>query len=156
MGLVRVFRDANSTLRRERDERVELILLQRERFAWRVTAAAAVIGVPAVLAWPSLVDHQRVIGMAWVLAVTWVVWIIARAVALARYGRVATPEMQRADALRSLTLFPLGLAVSGVVYWLISQDLTETWIWLVIFGPTMSLVYYIRYRRFAPSDDEES
>ncbi|MBW0104070.1 hypothetical protein [Pseudonocardia sp. KRD291] len=156
MGLLRTFRDANATLRRERDERVELVLLQRERFTWRVAGAAAVIGSVGVLAWPSLADHQRVVGIWWVVALTYVVWTVAQSVARARYGSVATPEMRRADALRSLLLFPVGLAVSGVVYWLVSRDLTGTWIWLVTFGVATGLGLCIRYRSALPSGEEGS
>ena len=149
MGLLSMYRDAAATIREERDERIELIRLRRARLELATTTVVAVVGAAALLAWPGLPDRARATGLAWLLAGTYVAWVLARVVARHRHGSAGTPELWRADALRNLLLLPVNTVGVGLLYWLLGRDLTGAVTFAVILFVALGVGLGVRYRRYS-------
>ena len=150
MGLLQAYRDAGETVRRERDERVEVARLRAQRVEYGVGMSVLFVGVCAVLVWPSLTDHQRVEGLVWVLCVMAVALAVAAVVGRTRYGS-ESPELRRAEQIRRLPLIPVQGCMIWVLIWLQMGEAVAAWTSSVMFVVIMTVGTVARLRL---SDDE--
>lgn len=147
-----VLRDTNAELRRERDERAELIALRKERIVLRTMLWAGYAGMLLVIGWgaadsePTMLGSRSVGAILAVLIGTLLTGGIAMAVAHARHGESDSPEAKRAGATRTLLLLPLVVPVTAALHWQLSDSVAATVTWAIVFG--LGLTGALLFRRW--------
>lgn len=149
-----VLRDTNTELRRERDERAELIALRKERIVLRTMLWTGYAGMVLVIGWEaagpeSTMSGARSVGaILAVLTGTLLAGGIAMAVAHGRHGKSDSPEAKRADATRTLLLLPIVVPLTAALYWQLSNSVAGTVTWAVVSGLGMTGALLFRRWRY--------
>ncbi|MBN9738925.1 MULTISPECIES: hypothetical protein [unclassified Pseudonocardia] len=157
-----VLRDANAELRRERDERAELIALRKERIVLRTMLWTGYGGLILIIGWGAAGEGAsfaapRPVGAVLAVAVGALVsGGVAMMVARGRHGEADSPEAKRADATRTLLLLPVTVPLGMLVYWFVGNDLVGTLTWGAMFAVMMGAALLLRRRLHSGDSDGDS
>ena len=152
-----VLRDANTELRQERDE---LTALRTERIVLRTMLLVGVAGLILVAGWRPGGTEQPISGprpaeaLLAILVAVALAGIVAKAVALVRYGEPYSRKAKRADATRNLVLLPVLVPLIAALYWYMSDDAVITLTGTVVIALAMGGGLLARRWRYGRPDTQ--